>query len=604
MVQAKAELKGVLRLQKGSKVQLQGLNNSKELNGLVGHLLEFDQVKLRWGVELENGKCVALKMGNLIPLATDLEQAVEIPFLGPTAVNLPVVALTQSTASDDATEVHVGGDGVPQGAGVAVALDVDETTEEVASSAPALPVEQLPSISPGEALIDGSVPLDDNEWPVLPTSAETKAIIQSGCWWDGGSAAKRFTEQLASNDPALISVCLVPPKRFNDEDAKEICDALEFNTSCEELVASGHVLSTASVERLANTLRSTKTLQHLSVGESSFGDLACILFDGLAQNTSLTSLDVEHKGLTDKACRSLSMALEARSKLGVVPLETLKLSKNALGVDSLAGFANVAAPKDLSLSECTLSSLHGKSLGLWVSRGVEVLDLRANSRFGGEGVELLMLELSRAGAMHSPVLRSLRLDNCSIGDDGLEMIADAVKRGLALDDLFVEHCEITKVGCAFLEESLRGKRLRTLSVRANVIGDEGCSLLARCAERLDLSSTNLSGQILPTLGEHALVSLELFSNPSLGLSVSTWLSALDSTQWQRLEYLDITGCGLQDEGFECVCNTLIQRQDLMPSLKDLLIGANDVKEDDDKCDLVDKLGESRGGRLATKWLNA
>lgn len=136
-----------------------------------------------------------------------------------------------------------------------------------------------------------------------------------------------------------------------------------------------------------------------------------------------------------------------------------------------------------------------------------------------------------------------------------------------------------------------------------MIGDEGCILLARCAERLDLSSTSLTGQILGTLGEQNLVSLEVFSNPSLGLSVSAWCTELDSTQWQRLEYLDLTGCGLQDPGFLCVINTLLDKPELMPSLRHLLIGANDVTEDDAKCELVEKLGESRCGRLETKWLN-
>merc|ERR1712050_348901 len=100
-----------------------------------------------------------------------------------------------------------------------------------------------------------------------------------------------------------------------------------------------------------------------------------------------------------------------------------------------------------------------------------------------------------------PKLRCLRLDGCAIGDDGLETLADAFEHGLELEELFIERCEITKVGCTHLEHSLHGRRLRMLSARANVIGDEGCCLLARCAERLDLSSTNLSGQILAELGE-------------------------------------------------------------------------------------------------------
>merc|ERR1712182_121130 len=124
--------------------------------------------------------------------------------------------------------------------------------------------------------------------------------------------------------------------------------------------------------------------------------------------------------------------------------------------------------------------------------------------------------------------------------------------GLEIEELYVERCEITKVGCEVLERGLKGRRLHTLSARANVIGDEGCIRLARCAANLDLSSTSLSGQILSELGSQPLVSLEFFSNPSLGPSVSSWCSNLDTSQWQQLEHLDLSGCQLQDAGFDCV----------------------------------------------------
>merc|ERR1711920_555106 len=151
-------------------------------------------------------------------------------------------------------------------------------------------------------------------------------------------------------------------------------------------------------------------------------------------------------------------------------------------------------------------------------------------------------------------------------------------------------------GCEFLAHALRGRRLQTLSVRANVIGDEGCTLLARCAERLDLSATSLSGQLLPTLGAQPIVALELFSNPALGPSVSTWCAALDASQWQRLEYLDLTGCGLQEAGFECVVKTLIDRPDIMPELRNLNIAANDIEDTEERFELINQLGAARGGR--------
>mmetsp|Transcript_65076 Transcript_65076/g.101622 ORF Transcript_65076/g.101622 Transcript_65076/m.101622 type:complete len:599 (-) Transcript_65076:10-1806(-) len=589
------KLKGAVRMQKGSKVQVNNLQNSKELNGRVGKLLEFDAVKLRWGVELENGKKVALKMGNLIPLEMEeLLPAVEVPHIGPTIVDesestttpiLPTGTMNvsvepspeesrdaQTSISDDAKDERI--------------LESERSPEETNDR------QGVPSLN------------DDEEWPVLPTSEATKAKIQSGCWWDGGSAAKRFTEQLKANDPTLLSVCLVPPKRFNEEDAEEVCVALEANTVCEELVASGHVLSRATCERLASMITTTKTLRALSLGESSLGDLGIVLFDGLAQNLSLTALDLEHKGLTLEACRSLANALRNRQSLQAASLDSLKLSRNVAIASALADGIEFVSPKKLQLSECTLGLKHAEILGRWVLGGIEELDLRDNSSLGGEGVELLLQTLVPDKSSQPPALRRLRLDGCAIGDDGVEQISLAMKRGLNLEALFVERCEITLSGCEFLAEAANGRRLHTLSARANVIGDDGCILLARCAERLDLSSTGLSGQILGTLGEQELISLELFSNPTLGPSVTTWCNSLDSAQWQRLEYLDLTGCALKDAGFECVCNTLIQRPDLMPMLKDLLIGANEVKEDDDKCNLIDRLGVSRGGRLATKWTNA
>lgn len=610
------KLKGAVKMQMGSRVQLHNLQNSKELNGLVGKLLEFDAVKLRWGVELENGKKVALKMGNLIPLEMEeLLPAVEVPHLGPTIVDESTDKASSNTAADS-EKMEAQSDSVPavsetptadlvedasveraaeerREAKVTISDDVEEQMIETGDDTEPKPKQEgVPALN------------DDEEWPVLPTSEATKAKIQSGCWWDGGSAAKRFTEQLKANDPSLLSVCLVPPKRFNEEDAMEVCDALEANTICEELVASGHELSRTSCERLAAMMTKTKTLRTLSLGEQTLGDLASVLFDGLAQNVSLTALDLEHKGLTLEACRSFADALQKRKSLNAASIDSLKLSRNVAIASALADSVEFLAPKQLQLCECTLGVKHAKSLGQWTLGGIEDLNLRDNSSFGGEGVEIFLQTLMSAKCSGPPSLRCLRLDGCAIGDDGIEQVALAMKQGLDLEELYLERCEITLTGCEFLAEVAHGQRLRTLSARANVIGDEGCILLARCAERLDLSSTGLTGQILGTLGEQELVSLELFSNPALGPSVSTWCNSLDSARWQRLEYLDLTGCALKDAGFECVCNTLIERPDLMPLLKDLLIGANEVTEDDSKCELVDRLGTARGGRLTTKWTNA
>jgi len=98
--EVEAKLKGQLKLGPGSKVQIDGLKNQKELNGLVGHLLKFDPAKLRWGVKLADGKQVALKMDNLRPVDLDVITPDDALYTPP-----PVTPCMQSTSTsaDDST---------------------------------------------------------------------------------------------------------------------------------------------------------------------------------------------------------------------------------------------------------------------------------------------------------------------------------------------------------------------------------------------------------------------------------------------------------------------------------------------------------------------
>jgi len=677
---ATAHLKGVIKLEPGVKVQLQGLTNSKELNGLVGHLLQFDAIKMRWGVELADGKKVSLKMGNLLPLDTHVapasadaetgapkpapepqnEQTLEKPaeqsaeLLGEQQtevsitqasdqvqnelhteqqMNKPLEAISTQEVSDQRTaplHEQVSNKKIDETSadtleavqrvsepGVVYVENSEEDVSHATSMRGVADEEHCENKQLQECAVtstgtgeESQSPPDLNaeeEWPELPSQGpKPVAPKRTGCWWDGGSAAKRFTEQLLANDETLKTVCLVPPKRFNDDDAKDICDALEVNTFCLELLASGHPLSHESLERIVHMLCTTKTLQKLSIGDSALGDQASFLFQGVSSNTSLTSFDLEHKGLTLEAFHALADALKSRHQTGKAPpLETLRLSRNTAVGGALPELSEAPAPEELLLCECTLTAKQAKTLGNWVIHGIEHLDLRDNSAFGGDGVEMLMEKLLPVKGGETPsVLRRLRLDGCAIGDDGLEAIAEAIRRGLPLEELYVERCEITVAGCEALAQALCGHRLRTLSVRANVIGDEGCTLLSRCAYKLDLSSTSLTGHVLATLGEQPLTALELFSNPSLGPSVGTWFTGLNSGHWQCLEYLDLSGCALKDEGFMCVMTTLLDRPSLMPALSFLCLGANDIKEDDEKSDLVEKVGTTRRGGLRTVWLNS
>lgn len=568
--QVQPKLKGVIKLGPGVKVKVVGLQNNQDLNGQVGTLLQFDATKMRWGVELQGGKKISLKMTNLTPLDTQVSDA------------------TLDTAT-----------GAPK------PTDASESVEDQTSTGAGYSSEASAKLnlgSEGPRLVPGD---DTESWPVLPTSDAVSAKIKSGCWFDGGSAAKRFTKQLQENDPKLVSVVLVPPKRFNEEDVIEICDALEVNTVCQELIASGHSLSEESCKRLGAMLPKTTSLQLLSVGDSSLADKASLVFAELAKNTSVTSLDLEQKGLTPSAGHALAIALEARGLKHVPRLAALRLSGNKGIAGALEELSRIApAPLLLTLCDCALNTAHAKALGCWVSKGVRDLDLRDNSSLGGEGIEAFTQSLVRQHEDSPLPLSRLGLNGCAIGDDGLEAIALVCRKGLELEELLLERCEITSEGCHHLADALARRKLRKLSARANVIGDEGCMVLAECARCLDLSATSLSGQVLACLGKHQLESLELFSNPALGPSVASWCSEIQVTEWQKLEYLDLSGCALRDEGFQCICTRLTETPELLPALCSLCLGGNDVSDSEACLQLAEQLGAARGGRLRVIWRDA
>lgn len=612
--EVEATLKGQLKLGPGSTVQVHGLKNQTELNGLHGHLLQFDAAKLRWGVQLSDGKQVSLKMGNFLPVdmtvtpcqppsSTGVQDATcEKASSDSAGYVQPLVNQADATVADAAPlEACVEDTSAPKKASTSDATRSDCTEETPEGDATEKDVIDKTKIVETDAT---QMPNAEEDWPVLPTSAAVAEKMRSGCWFDGGSAAKRFTEQLAANDSTLISVCLVPPKRFDDSDAEQICTSLEGNDFCQELVASGHQLSAGACERLAQMLSVNKALKILSIGDSSLGDNASILFSGLAKNTSLASLDLEHKGLTAASCKALAQSFVDRQSINAAKVTSLKLSRNTAITGALAELAAAPASAELFLCECALGADHGASIGRWTAQGVVKLDLRDNSALGAQGLENLLEALLPKKGLPTPALRTLRLDGCAIGDDGMEVIADAYSRGLQLEELFVERCEITKDGCRMLADALRGERLQTLSARSNVIGDEGCTLLGLCSQRLDLSSTSLSGQVLTDLGKQPLVALELFSNPSLGPSVTSWCAGLDHSEWQQLEHLDLSGCNLQDQGFECVLSALLDSPKLMPALNFLCLGANNMTEDDAKCVRVEELGTARNGKLKVVWQSA
>lgn len=657
MVFGAATLKGVIKLGPGSAVEVYGLEKQPELNGQVGSCIAFNPAKGRWGVELAGGKQVSLKISNIRPVDDKMSPAAPEGTDGRPvpAGDAPCVRIapagndtaaavgqanpgTERPASADAKEC------APPAACTAASEACcpsapapcsgqvpDETTkrEEGSGACETSPVQASGDADPPSALApwelapkeppaaQGEGAAYDSDFPALQADPDAEAPFEmppqpprpkTGRWWEEEHAAVGFAEQLRDNEPELVTLCLVPPKKFDPEDVEAICDGLERNTCCTELFASGHPLSEASCERIAAMLRKNSTLNLLSVGESSLGDTSLALFAGLGENTTLTSLDLEHKGLTTRAGEALADALAARCAAGAPRLSYLRLCRNVGMAGALHALASVPAPRHLMLCEAGLQAdLHGALLGRWVATGIEELNLRGNPEFGGDGLELMLSALM--AATKQPPLVRLSVDGCAIGDDGVEVVCDALKNGLGLRELSVENCELTEAAAELLASGIAGirgcGRLARLSVRLNKIGDDGVERLAGCAERIDVSGTDLGPRGFQALGQEPLTSAEIFNNPRLGMSVDEWLSSLTPDSWAKVTQLDMSCCALGDEGFKRFCTLLTERTDIFPVLQSLCLGGNDVDEGEEKGnhEIDDKLIEARGGNLRLLWRN-
>ena len=107
-----------------------------------------------------------------------------------------------------------------------------------------------------------------------------------------------WVEKLQRNDPSLTSVTVFRGRRFGHEEASDVCAALRTNTSLTELYASGHPVDASIAAAFAEALAVNSALRSLCIGDSELGDenLSALL-PGVAASSSLTSLDLENKGI-------------------------------------------------------------------------------------------------------------------------------------------------------------------------------------------------------------------------------------------------------------------------------------------------------------------
>lgn len=240
-------------------------------------------------------------------------------------------------------------------------------------------------------------------------------------------------------------------------DLVAVCGALVHNSSLASLDIRLNALDFVGASAVANMLSHTRALRQLNLSSTGLDVAGCrAVLSALASNKTLTDLDMSFLDVGDAVCECVRDTLKANSCL-----QRLRLRSN-----------NFSAAGCFAIAE-----------GLNRNRS------------------LLELDLSR---------------NC-IGDDGIEALARYVPES-TLTEMSLENCGVTSAGCDALAQMISGsKRLRTLDLSVNFLGDQGVLRLGAALERSSVMHTvglNMCGitndgfsALLDVLEKNASISL-------------------------------------------------------------------------------------------------
>ena len=364
-----------------------------------------------------------------------------------------------------------------------------------------------------------------------------------------------------------------------------------------EFTASGHALSSSAVTAFAAALSQNKHLQHICIGNATFGDDGlALLGPGLAAS-SLKILDLELKGISlagaetvarictqhgrlvelrlarNALCDASAMALAA--PLSLMPtLNVLDLRENALGADACRALRGVLSSPSCHLQKLLLSrnSLTAEGVAFLV-QGLRYyqlgydIDEDAVSTIqgtGGVGEFNATESLSSCSDGSSPAesrkhsLVELQLESCGIGDYGVEHLAAALRYLPSLHTLVLDDCDISPLGAVHLAKHLcEARALVTLRLHGNErLGSEGaCALAAACKEQgstvrvMDVGKCSITTTgILAFIGESSpLTTLSAFGNRLReDLEILNSPSAAVQVEGSLIEDLDLGGNGFEE----------------------------------------------------------
>eukprot|EP01029_Cantina_marsupialis_P026354 TRINITY_DN705_c0_g2_i1.p1 TRINITY_DN705_c0_g2~~TRINITY_DN705_c0_g2_i1.p1 ORF type:complete len:453 (+),score=140.49 TRINITY_DN705_c0_g2_i1:55-1359(+) len=339
-------------------------------------------------------------------------------------------------------------------------------------------------------------------------------------------------ERVRNSDDAELHI--LPFRSFGDSEAIQLCEVLTENTTLKVLTTSGR-LTRVGAEAFAEMLKTNSCLTGLAIGNQEFGDEAVIsLMNGLKENSTLESLNLEYKGLTEDS------AVVIGDMLATSSLKEFKINRNAIksGVIGLfEGLKENSSIEKLDISEIELTGDNIELLCTYLAAPTcKLQELRISDNIlGAVGGEKLGVALNQCSS-----LRLLEARNCELNGDFAASIRSALENGLEVIDF-----SGNPVGSglhAMIPDSCKLKALHASGAGMNEADDiEGrtktlVDALATCSEltavTLDTNHIGESGSQFSRLTHIRFLSL---MDNQIGQGCIALANAIvDGAQWQSL----------------------------------------------------------------------
>jgi len=262
----------------------------------------------------------------------------------------------------------------------------------------------------------------------LAEAGDLLTAMAQNVWFAPRLTVDRWIARLQANEPSFTALFSRSSLRSIEErQLIALASAVETNTTVETLHLSGMKLTPAANDAFATALATNRTVKHLCVGDSAWGDdgaprflealLAAVTASG--RPSPLVRLDLELKGLTGACVPSL---VTLATNTNFASLSELLLSRNALGdagvqtlCDGLVA-ASAVAPLRLRVLDLSQNEI-GPAGAIALGNALPILPLVSLSLtdnvVGPAGATALA-----AGVMRCTSLTALRLASAGVGTDG------------------------------------------------------------------------------------------------------------------------------------------------------------------------------------------